>query len=126
MLAEGVRGSGDVLLAGLMLDQRRELLAFGDQRSFRRVCREGGDLGGGRSGKFPHFGIFRRADDLSRLNGAAVIDRQIIEQLPGRLHVGRRRRGDRRGASEQQSEAQDEAAQHGRGVTLVRMIINSR
>ncbi len=48
VLAEGVRRSGDVLLAGLMLDQRRELLAFGDQRRLSR-----GLPGGRRSWRRP-------------------------------------------------------------------------
>src|SRR3546814_2038940 len=65
-----------------------------------------------RCGKFLHFGIFGRADDVSVSDRPAVIDPDIIEQAPYGLDVGIvgpcRRRRERRDQNQHGQERSEE------------------
>src|SRR3546814_3975725 len=54
--------------------------AFGWQR-----C----NIRGGRIGELEHFGIFCLADDPAVMYRTAIVHRDIIEQAPGSLQIGR-------------------------------------
>ena len=68
--------------------------------------RQGGEPLDHRAREFAHFIIFELADDAAVPDRAGIVDRDIIEQAPGRLDrgvVGARRRG--KGEDEQQEQA---------------------
>ena len=90
--AQRPSGLRDRFRRGLVLDQRLERPALSDQFVLRRIVRERSNPFARRGRKLAHFRIFRSADDLPVANRTAVIDREIIEQAPGRLSVIRLRR----------------------------------
>ena len=137
---EAVGAPLDLVGRDVRRDRGRELLRLGDQGGALRIGGQGGDALGDRAGKFAHLGELAGADDAAvGADRAAIIDRHIIEQPPGGLHlriVGARRRRDEDGKRQQDGEEQppraEQRIEHGaprgnspRGLAALRLIINS-
>ncbi len=124
--AEAARHPRNLRRRRLALDGPLQGRAFRNQPRLLRRRRQLSEILSDGGGEFAHFRIFGGADDLSVANRAGVIDRDIVEQPPARLDVarGRGRRRRRRGEDEEERCEQQNTAKHGRGLSLLRMIIN--
>ena len=95
-----------------------ERVGAGDQARLCRLRWQRGDPLTHRRGEFGHFLIFAGAEHASVPNRARIVDGEIIEEPPARLHVLLlRRRGPGSAEGEQEKgEEREPALEHGGGL----------
>jgi hypothetical protein len=110
----GEQGRGEIACDPLHLRRRRlaghrraQPVGARHQPRLGRAGRQRRHSLADRSGEFAHLAIFQIADDAPAGDGAAIIDRDVIEQPPAGLDAAVRR-GGRRGDHKQAQQQRDD------------------